>query len=41
MNVHALIRHRLCMGALRYGPMGDPEKPPYDRVAGIRKRAKP
>lgn len=33
-----LMRHRLIMGALRYGPLHRPGKPAYDRVAGARKR---
>ena len=27
-----LMRNRLLMGALRYGKLGDPDKPRYDRI---------
>lgn len=33
-----LMRNRLIMGALRYGPLGARGKPQYDRVASIKKR---
>jgi hypothetical protein len=33
-----LMRNRLLMGALRYGPIGAPNKPQYDRVGSIEKR---
>ena len=33
-----LQRNRLIMGALRYGKLGAPGKPKYDRVASIQKR---
>jgi hypothetical protein len=33
-----LMRNRLVMGAFRYGLLGDPAKPRYDRVASIRRR---
>lgn len=35
-----LMRNRLMMGALRYGMLGDPTKPQYDRVGSICKRLK-
>ena len=34
-----LMRNRLIMGALRYGLINAPNKPTYDRVASIKKRA--
>src|SRR5208283_5212397 len=33
-----LMRNRLIMGSFRYLRLGDPRKPPYDCIAGIRKR---
>ena len=33
-----LMRNRLLMGALRYGPIGAPGKPQYDRVRSMIKR---
>jgi hypothetical protein len=33
-----LMRNRLIQGALRYGRLGYPGKPPYDRIHGARKR---
>ena len=33
-----LMRNRLIMGALRYGVLGAPGKPQYDRVASMEKR---
>lgn len=33
-----LMRNRLCMGALRYGKLNDPEKPPYDCYSAIKDR---
>jgi hypothetical protein len=35
-----LMRNRLIMGALRYGLIGAPGKPQYDRLASIEKRMK-
>lgn len=35
-----LMRNRLLMGALRYGPIGAPNKPRYDRIGSIEKRLK-
>jgi hypothetical protein len=35
-----LMRNRLIMGALRYGLMGAPGKPKYDRIGSIEKRLK-
>ena len=35
-----LMRNRLIMGAMRYGKMGDPSKPQYDRISDILRRAK-
>lgn len=32
------MRNRLIMGALRYGLMGAPGKPQYDRIGSIEKR---
>jgi len=34
----AAMRSRLVMGALRYGPLGDGNKPSYDRIAAAIKR---
>ena len=34
-----LMRNRLIMGALRYGLLHDKNKPTYDRMASIKKRA--
>jgi len=36
----ALMRARLLQGGYRYGWLNAPDKPPYDRVAAIIKRAK-
>lgn len=33
-----LMRNRLIMGALRYGKIGVPNKPKYDRVSSMNKR---
>lgn len=33
-----LMRNRLIMGALRYGPLNAPGKPAYDRINGAIKR---
>ena len=33
-----LMRNRMVMGALRYGRLGAPGKPQYDRLASIEKR---
>lgn len=33
-----LMRNRLLFGAMRYGRLGDPDKPQYDRVADMIKR---
>jgi len=33
-----LMRNRLNMGAFRYGPLGEPGKPQYDRCEAIIKR---
>jgi hypothetical protein len=33
-----LMRNRLVMGAFRYGLLGDPNKPQYDRVKEIHRR---
>lgn len=33
-----LMRNRLVMGAIRYGKIGAPGKPTYDRVASMQKR---
>jgi hypothetical protein len=33
-----LMRNRLIMGALRYGRMGAPDKPQYDRTGDIARR---
>lgn len=35
-----LMRNRLVMGALRYGILGAPGKPTYDRIASMEKRLK-
>lgn len=35
-----LMRNRLIMGALRYGKMGSPSKPQYDRISDILRRAR-
>jgi len=35
-----LMRNRLIMGAIRYGKLGEPGKPNYDRIESIIKRAK-
>lgn len=32
------MRDRLVMGALRYGQMGDPDKPTYDRISSVIRR---
>ena len=34
------MRNRMIMGALRYGLLGAPGKPQYDRIASIIKRLK-
>lgn len=34
----SLMRNRLIMGALRYGVIGEPGKPHYNRIASIQKR---
>lgn len=35
-----LMRNRLIMGALRYGPLRTPGKPQYDRVGSMERRLK-
>lgn len=35
-----LMRNRLIMGAIRYGKLGEPGKPNYDRIESIIKRSK-
>jgi hypothetical protein len=35
-----LMRNRLIVGALRYGPISAPNKPQYDRLGSIEKRIK-
>lgn len=35
-----LMRNRLIMGAIRYGLLGDPNKPQYDRVEYMRRKLK-
>lgn len=37
-DFECLMRNRLVLGALRYGPLGARGKPQYDRVASIKKR---
>lgn len=33
-----MMRNRLVLGAVRYGKLGDPCKPKYDRMGSIKKR---
>jgi hypothetical protein len=38
LEFERLMRNRLILGALRYGPLGAKGKPQYDRIASIKKR---
>lgn len=38
VEFETLMRNRLVFGALRYGRLGAPGKPRYDRVASVRRR---
>ena len=39
-DFESMMRNRLVMGAIRYGLLGEKNKPQYDRVSEIQKRLK-